>query len=57
MFASVAHILTPHGPDALLPRPLMLLIARLVTISIVESVTNVVMILLHAILVLLSMLL
>ena len=51
MFASVAHILTPHGPDALLPRPLMLLIASLVTISIVESVTSAAMILLHAILV------
>lgn len=51
MFASVAHILTPHGPDALLPRPLMLLIARLVTISIVESAMSVVMKLLHAILV------
>jgi hypothetical protein len=51
MFASVAHILTPHGPDALPPQPLMLLIARMVTISIVESAMNAVMILLHAILV------
>ena len=54
MFASVAHILTPHGPDALPPQPLMLLNARLVTISIVESAMSVAMKLLHVILVIWS---